>query len=195
MKTYPTHLALSDVDHLDDPGYYGTCWFEVREHGPRTDRLVPGLLGHFLHEVARVALAEGLEERVGPAYLRVVDAGRPENYMLWHADCEDGGVRFHAALATDGRPVTLAWPDDPALVGQPVEATCREALWLQPPNGTLCRFTTEPHGVLPQPARPGERTVVLFTTLYRTRAAADLYTTNNTTTPEHVALPQLEVSR
>lgn len=196
MQTY-YDTTLTTHDHPShELGYHGTTWVHLGEHGgPRWDPEVPGLLHDFLREVERAAAVSCPDREHGCAYLRVLDGAQPENYMLWHVDNLDGGVRFTTTLATDGACAQLAWLLDPELLDEPVETTYQSAPWVQPPNGTLVEFTTEPHGVLPQVERPGELTVILFATLYKSREAADLYTTNNTATAAHAALPALERSR
>jgi len=181
-----------------EPGYHGAAWVEVTDTGYATDRPVPNELGQFLTEVARLtANTESIRElgRIGCAYMRVIDGANPENYMKWHVDNEDGGLRFHTAISTDGAKVNLAWPQDESLVGQPVENTDWQQAAHQPDNGVIVGFTTQPHGVLPQPSRPGEKTAIFFATLYKERSAADLYSTNNTSTESHAMLPSLEDSR
>jgi hypothetical protein len=193
MRTFPGP-DLSDIFRLD-PGYHGTCWAERVTGTISIDREVPRPLERFLIAVRRIIDVQQLEDCVhGCAYVRVVDGGRPENYMSWHVDNEDGGVRFATSIATDEACVNLAWPADASEVGVPVEATD----WgraVQPANGRICVFTTEPHGVVPQPVRPGERTANFFATFYPSRAVADLWSTNNTATAGHQALPVLEATR
>lgn len=189
-------MNLSTI--FDEPvGYHGAAWVDLTDGQINIDRPVPEALFHFLTEVSHHANELDLPERIGTAYVRVIDAGQPENYMTWHRDNADGGVRFHVAISTDGRLVNLAFLHELShdLVGQSVEDTWQHAHWDQHPNGTLVMFTDEPHGVLPQPPRPNERTAVFFATLYMDRASADLYMTNNTTTANHAALPQLEDAR
>jgi hypothetical protein len=193
MRTYHTEADLSGAVDLA-PGYHGTCWVDLSGESMHADRAIPRPLVVFLTEVSCIVRAAAVPERIGVAYQRVLAGARPENYMRWHRDNEDGGVRFHAAVATDGARVPLAWPSDPTWVGRKVTDTPWEQAH-QPANGDIAMFTTEPHGVVPQPERPGEVTVIFFATLYRSRADADLYTTNNAATPEHAALPALAQTR
>lgn len=198
MRTFHYDLDLEDALHLP-PGYHGTTWFELDptssvislEHPRET----PTTLVAFLLGVARAAAELDVDLRFGTAYLRVIDGGAPENYMNWHVDNEDGGVRFHTAIATDDARVNLAWPKSDDVANQPVEETWNDVEYDQPANGELVAFTTELHGVLPQLPRPGEATIVFFATLYTSREAADLYTTNNTATSGHGTLPALEPTR
>jgi hypothetical protein len=177
------------------PGYHGTCWAELAGPMMIVDRPVPAALWEFLTAVQHVVRDQSLTGCVhGCAYVRVVDAGRPENYMSWHTDNHDGGVRFATSIATDGARVNLAWPADANEVGVPVEDTDWQRA-VQPANGRICVFTTELHGVVPQPARPGELTANFFATFYPSRAVADLWSTNNTATAGHQALPVLEATR
>lgn len=201
IEATPTGDQMGDMWSAADlpPGYHGTCWWRATPLGTAlVDRDIPASLRAFLSAVARMAEREGSDRRVGAGYVRVIDGAAPENYMAWHVDNPDQAERYHLTLATDGAPVHLAFLDPAAgaeLVGQPVESTHQLASYRQPPNGTLVRFTTEPHGVLPQPARPGAKTIIFFATLYRNRQEADLYTTNNTSTGQHGTLPTLEGTR
>jgi hypothetical protein len=160
-----------------DVGYRDVCWFNVFEAGMQPDRDVSPQMREFLYRVAALAHDLNLDEQHGVAYLRVIDAGEPENYMVEHVDNEHGGVRFTTAVATDDYPVNMVFGDE------------------QPPNGHLVMFTTEPHRVRKQYPRPGEKTVVFFATLNSSREAADLVTTNNTGTGIHAVLGQLRESR
>lgn len=184
------------------PGYHGTCWFEVTPDGDlRVDRRIPEPLQHFLLEVAWMIYRNEQPERIGCGYMRIIDAGEPENHMVWHRDNPDGGVRYHTAITTDDAKAALAWTSVDDWEGVKVVDT----EWLdpqrvqQPSNGVVERFTSELHGVLPQKPRPGERTAIFFATLYTHRNAADLYTTNcfpaGAAAPKHATLPTLESDR
>lgn len=197
--------ALREAFNLA-PGYHSACWVERSDTGFTTDRAIPEPLKAFLAAACRKAHEVGISESVGAAYMRIIDGNEPENYLLWHTDNADGGVRFTTTIASDDAPVQLGWllDDYSDLVGESVE---RSLPWLnaqqprgyrQPPNGEVVMFTTQPHGVLPQRPRPGERTAVFFMTLYRSRREADLFTTNCTKVGEvveHHELPQLESTR
>lgn len=162
---------------LDLPvGYHGVTWFEVDLQAYTIESPVPQALRNFIGEVAHLARDCNIPERHGMAYMRVIDAGQPENYMKRHVDNEDGGVRFSTAVSSDDVPVNLVFDT-------------------QLPNGEIAVFTTEPHHVKVQPARPGQRTAVFFATLYRSRAEAELYVTHNTTDYTHAVLPSLEDTR
>jgi hypothetical protein len=184
----------SAFDHA--AGYHGTAWVDLGD-GVAIDRPVPDALREFIDEVADLRVRRGIPEAIGTAYMRIIDAGHPENYMHWHRDNQDGGVRFHTAISTDGAQVCLAWATSDEWEGRPVAETPWRTARL-PINGEVTVFTTELHGVLPLPPRPGELTAVFFVTLYADRETADLYTTNNcatTTTADHAALPVLEATR
>jgi hypothetical protein len=185
-------------------GYHSASWIEIESATTDDGRTVftttaepPMLhpLDRFIGEVSRIVVRENDDRRIGVAYMRVIDGAKPENYMVWHVDNPDGAVRFHTAIATDDAKVNLAWLQDADLIGAPVERTWQTARFVQPANGVIVKFTTEPHGVLPQDPRPGHLTAIFFATLYRTRAEADLYTTNNTQTGSHAMLPRLEPTR
>lgn len=194
MKSYSLGLDLSSAFD-EEPGYHGTTWVSLESGELHTDRPVPGALNNFLQGVRGIVADEDLKGcNHGSAYMRVIDASNPENYMCWHIDNQDGGVRFSTAISTDGVGVNLAWPDDPSVVGKKVIDTDYR-LSTQPDNGDIVVFTTEPHGVLPLQPRLGERTAVFFVTMYESREKADLYTCNNTVTPhQHATLPSLSTS-
>ena len=193
MQGYAISSDLSGA-FSEATGYHGTCWIDLSNGELAIDREVPAPLKTFVTEVANIVHTDEIPNcLIGCAYMRIIEGSAPENYMKWHVDNEDGGVRFHTAIATDNAKVNLAWPD-PSWVGQKVTDTEWTAA-SQPENGVIVAFTTEPHGVLPQPARPGEKTAVFFVTLYASREMADLYTTNNTATSGHAALPALEATR
>jgi hypothetical protein len=105
--------------------------------------------------------------------MRVLDGASPENRLRWHA-VDLPGVRFSTAIATDGANVNLAWLPSDDLVGRTVAETDWER-FPQSRNGDIVVFRKEPHGVVPQPRRPGELTVVFFATFYKNQAEADRY--------------------
>lgn len=195
IERFNPDLNLADA-FVQDVGYHGTCWIDLNGEESKFDRDVPAPLQEFVGEVSRIVKEGTLRGLggIGCAYLRVIDGAHPENYMRWHIDNQDGGVRFHTAISTDGTPVNLAWPEDQSFVGQPVEDTEWGEAY-QPDNGVIVGFTTEPHGVLPLPERPGEKTAIFFATMYDNREQADLYTTNNTTGSQHGTLPSLDESQ
>ena len=180
---------LSSVFDLD-VGYHGVSWVDLYEVGFGTDWM-PEPLIRFVGTAVPYARERGLP--AGCCYVRIVDAGQPENYMSWHTDNHDGGLRFATSISTDGVPVNLAWPEQPGWEGVTVTDTAWGDAW-QAPNGQVVMFTTELHGVLPQEPRPGERTANFFVTFYERRELADLHTTNNTATSEHQALPALSTT-
>lgn len=163
-----TELRLASAfDH--DVGYHGACWVDLSGGTVAIDRPIPEALDNFIQGAADIANERSGTQRVGPAYMRIIDAGEPENHLAWHTDNPDGGIRFTTAVSTDGADVNLAFakPGQPWL-GRKVEDT---RFWEahQPKNGEIVWFTTQAHGVIPQPPRPGERTAVFFVTLYDTR--------------------------
>lgn len=181
----------------EEVGYHGTCWLDLTDDGFVIDQDVPAPLEAFVTEVAKYVRANRLPNCVaGVAYMRVIDGAMPENDMRWHTDNADGGVRFHTAIATDDARVNLAYPPDVSDVGMKVLDTNWQTAW-QPDNGVVVVFTTEPHGVLPQWPRPGQRTIVFFATLYESREVADICNCANLepAMTVHAALPALEASR
>lgn len=179
------------------PGYHGMTWVDLSQDEPQCeDPDVPKALRAFIGEVGKLMRRDdrlaGIGH-IGCAYVRVVDAAEPENYMRWHRDNQDGGVRFHTASSSDGAAVNLAWPEDSTVEGQVVTDTDWGSAY-QPANGVIVGFTNEVHGVVPQPERPDATTALFFMTVYPSREEADLYTTNNTITGQHAALPELELS-
>lgn len=177
-----------------DVGYY-PAWVKRVDHHILVDRDIPLPLWEFLDRVNDIALDRDIDKPAGVAYLRVVDGSDVNDRQRWHHDNEhDGAVRFTAAVTTDGAPASIAFLTDPQLVGAPTSATHPHT---QAPNGTVDVFTTEPHGVVQLPARPGELTGVFFCTLYDSRQQADLYTTQNMSggDQQHRALPTLERTR
>lgn len=194
VQVYRNTLDLSAA-FTEGVGYHSPCWVDLSSGSLVVDREVPAPLRAFLEEVNQIVHKDDLANgcRIGCAYMRVIDGGSPENYMKWHIDNQDGATRFHTAISTDGARVNLAWPAE-ELVGRKVTDTEWQSA-MQPGNGEICVFTTEPHGVLPQPDRTGELTAIFFATLYPNRAAADLYATNNTSTGSHAMLPGLEKTR
>lgn len=194
MLFVPNELDLTPVFDLP-VGYHSAAWVDLTGDTVVSDRPLLTPLDQFVAEVHAVVHREGIQRWIGAAYMRVIDGERPENYMRWHVDPLDDAYRFHTAIATDDASVNLAWPVDQATEGRKVEDSWTDVEYVQPPNGELIVFTTEVHGVLPQPVRPGQRTAIFFATLYRDRQAADLYTTNNTQTESHAMLPALEPTR
>lgn len=188
-------LDLTEAFHRP-PGYHGACWVDLCSPA-LVDRQIPRPLRRFLFEVRAMAADAELKERHGVAYFRVIDGAHAHNDLAWHIDNNPCGVRFQTAISTDGAPVNLAWLEDRDHIGQPVADTYEQARYWQPDNGVIVCFRRQPHGVLPQPERPGELTVVFFATLYPTRADADLYTTHchGVDSGDHAILPTLEATR
>jgi hypothetical protein len=197
--TVPTTSHYPDLDltpvFTHGVGYHGAAWIDLSDGIVSADRLLLPPLDQFVATVADMAETAGIDQRVGVAYMRVIDGSEPENYMRWHRDNPDGAVRFHTAIATDNAQVNLSWLVDDDLIGFKVTDTEWPVEGVQPPNGDVTMFTTEAHGVLPQPVRPGQFTAIFFATLYTDRLTADLYTTNNTQTGSHAMLPTLEQTR
>lgn len=177
-------------------GYHAISWVQLTDDGFTTDTPVHPAMASFLRACTEWIVAQGVQRscHVACCYVRIVDAGSPENYMSWHTDNHDGGLRFATSISTDDIPVNLAWPPDDTNVGIPVQDTDWRAA-RQAPNGAIVVFTTEPHGVIPQEPRPGALTANFFATFYESREVADLYQTNNTATSSHQALPALETRR
>lgn len=172
-----------------DAGYHDPCVIERAGRLFVPDRDVHPALRHFVGQVAAIANAAGLAEPVGDACLRVIDVTTPQVTQRWHTDNDDSGVRFTTAIASDGWPVNLAFLHDDDRVGEPVNAAHPHA---QYPNGWTMVFRREPHGALPSPPRPGQRTAVFFATLYPSRRDLDLYTNHCGNGPVHQILPALE---
>lgn len=198
MKTFEIPPLAGAFDYPVD--YHDPCWVDL-SNGLSIDRPVCAPLEEFIRQVARIVRENNLPDcNVGVAYMRVIDGENPQNEMAWHIDNQDGGTRFSTALATDDARVNLAWTSDTSMVGAKVAKTRWEDEF-QPDNNVIVVFTVEPHGVLPQPERRGERTAVFFSTLYKDRKTADLYTTNcfdaddGEISHTHAALPALENSR
>ena len=180
-----------------EPGYTGVSWAGFGTLGLSVDREIPPPLLAFLKAVRSAVRKRDLLHlrHTGPAYLRIIDAGEPENYMRWHRDnVHDGGLRFSTAIATDGAPVNMLFTTREEWVGLEVMHTrWRTAEVVDP--GVIAAFSNDIHGVRPQNPRPGQRTAVFFTTLHASREAADLHTTNNTSGFTHAVLPTLEAAR
>jgi len=198
MKTFQAPDLTEAFEH--PAGYHSPVWLDLTG-GPLIGAAVPAPLEAFVLEVAKIVRENKLPDcNIGVAYMRVIDGERPQNEMAWHVDNQDGGTRFSTAISTDDAKVNLAWAGDQNLAGQKVTHTDWHSEF-QPDNGAIAVFTTEVHGVIPQPQRPGQLTAVFFSTLYKDRATADLYTTNCFDTDDgeashtHAALPQLEGSR
>lgn len=191
------HLNL--IDGLGLPvGYHGACWWTPTPTGhPWADRPIPEPLRRFLAAVNGHILDNGLLEQrsIGTAYLRVLDAGQPENCMRWHRDNQDNnGLRFTTAVTTGNIPVNMAFTDRPEWSGRDVADTPWHTT-RRTPNSVIAAFTDQLHGVIPQPPRPGHKTAIYFTTLVDRAHRADLQTTNNTTGFTHAVLPTLQHGR
>ena len=155
-------------------GYGAACWVDLTGRKITIDRAIPSALESFLREVACIIdLAEMDDCRIGCAYLRVIDGATPENQLRWHS-VDLPGVRFSTTITTDGAKANLAWLPDEELVGRKVADTDWRQFH-QSENGDIVVFRREPHGVVPQSARPGELTAVFFATFYKNKAEADRY--------------------
>jgi hypothetical protein len=178
MQSYKNPALDLSAAFKEPTGYLGTCWIDLSDGELKIDQAIPSALEAFLREVVKIVHANDMTScLIGCAYMRVIDGSFPENRLRWHA-VNLPGVRFSTAIATDGAQTNLAWLPDDELVGYRVGDTDWEQ-FPQSANGDIIVFTTEPHGVLPQPARPGELTVVFFVTLYKSQAEADLYEHHN----------------
>ena len=188
--------AAVDRELFDLPvGYHYPCWYhrDIRDGTVWFDRMVPKTLREFVQQCSDAARMYRLDRPVGTAFLRVIDAGDPDPQMNWHRDNLDHpATRFSTALSTDGVPVNLAFALNPETAGKPTSEGPR----YQPLNGDIVMYETAVHGALCQPPRDGEKTLVLFSTMYRNREEADLYTTNKLRGGgSHAVLPDLESTR